>query len=84
MILNLENINNYKRILWKDDSKYYMITIQKTLFGELSIVKEWGRLYSHLGNSKIFYFDMQKELELEILNTHKKRIYRGYQLIYCK
>ena len=67
-------------ISWSKDHKYYHLSIQKNLFGTLSLFKTWGSEDSNLGNFKIMFFETRQELEKEISIVHKKRLARGYEL----
>lgn len=61
----------------KNMARYYMLSIQPTLFGEPSLTRCWGRIGSR-GQQKIHLFRDEKEairLFLEILARKRKKGY---------
>ncbi len=59
-------------------ARYYAMSIEPNLFGEICLLRQWGRIGS-TGQAKTHSFDGEKEavaLFLEILRQKRKRGYR--------
>lgn len=62
----------------KNMARFYALTIWPTLFGEVSLVRSWGRIGTH-GQKKVHVFNEEKcaiGLFLELLREKRKRGYR--------
>lgn len=66
---------------WVSNTRYYKIQLQKNLFEEWTLVKEWGGLYNRLGSFKYESFDNYEEVIESITRISKKRKSRGYHLL---
>jgi predicted DNA-binding WGR domain protein len=58
-------------------ARYYALSLQPTLFGEMSLVRQWGRIGTR-GRQKVEFFtgDDEAALALSKLAVQKKK--RGY------
>ncbi|MQB45963.1 MULTISPECIES: WGR domain-containing protein [Rhizobium] len=59
-------------------ARFYALAVQPTLFGEVSLVRRWGRIGTH-GQQKVHIFNEEKQaigLFLELLRERRKRGYR--------
>jgi hypothetical protein len=65
---------------WKSDKRYYTVRIQKNLFGEWSLFKEWGSLKSRAGRLVYCIYGQLDEALAEVKGINKKRQSRGYRL----
>lgn len=62
----------------KNMARFYTLTVQPTLFGEMSLVRCWGRIGTH-GQQKLHVCEDEKraiELFLKLLLQKRKRGYR--------
>lgn len=62
----------------KNMARFYALAVQPTLFGEVSLVRCWGRIGAR-GQQKVHLFDDEKQavdLFLELLRKRQKRGYR--------
>jgi len=62
----------------KNMARFYALAVQPTLFGDVSLVRSWGRIGSR-GQQKIQIFDEEKQavgLFLELLLQKRNRGYR--------
>jgi predicted DNA-binding WGR domain protein len=62
----------------KNMARFYALAVQPTLFGEVSLVRSWGRIGTH-GQKKVDVFNEEKHavgLFLELLRKKRKRGYR--------
>ncbi|MEZ2223401.1 WGR domain-containing protein [Rhizobium sp. RCC_161_2] len=62
----------------KNMARFYVLAVQPTLFGEVSLVRRWGRIGTH-GRQKVHIFNEEKQaigLFLELLRQKQNRGYR--------
>lgn len=76
---HLENSPICKSQYFETAGKYYKISLQKDLFGNLLLQKDWGSKTNKRGGSKSFVITID-EVESWFNKIHKRRITRGYQL----
>ncbi len=62
----------------ENERRWYVLSVQRTLFGEWAVIREWGRIGNDGGQTLASYFDtLPKALEAShALKTRKTR--RGY------
>lgn len=65
--------------VWKSESRYYIVWLQTTLFGEWTLVKNWGGLNNRLGGAQVQTFGTVKEALSELEVIGKMREKRGYR-----
>jgi len=70
----------HTRFLWENINKFYSASIQRTLFGDLSVIQEWGSTGSKYGNNKISIVSSVKEALDLVSDIHNRRTKRGYNL----
>ena len=58
--------------------RFYKLYISPTLFGEWSLVREWGRIGS-AGTVKIDFFDTEKEAVQKQAQLFEQKQKKGYQ-----
>ncbi|MVA59655.1 WGR domain-containing protein [Agrobacterium vitis] len=59
-------------------ARFYALAVQPTLFGEVSLVRAWGRIGTH-GQQMVHLFDNERQainLFLDVLRENRKRGYR--------
>lgn len=71
----------YKVLKWESSNRYYIIRLQKNLFGEWTVIKEWGGLRNRLGGSKVNDFTNLEDAVNQINNITKTRKSRGYFIV---
>jgi predicted DNA-binding WGR domain protein len=62
----------------KNMARFYALAVQPTLFGEVSLVRSWGRIGTR-GQQKVHVFDDERHaicLFLELLREKRRRGYR--------
>ena len=76
MDIRLEKINPFKR-----QRRFYALGISQTLFGDWCLIREWGRIGSAGGQTKVDYLGSKQAAEaaMKRLKTAKNR--RGYATI---
>lgn len=62
----------------KNMARYYMISIQPTLFGEIAVVRHWGRI-GRAGGEKIEVFETEQEATAHFLDIARRKRARGYK-----
>jgi len=65
---------------WQTDARYYHATLEKDLFGELTIRTCWGSLHSNRGNGKSIHCADIQELKKKLRGIFRTRKRHGYQL----
>lgn len=58
-------------------ARYYTLSLQPTLFGEVSLVRQWGRIGTR-GRQKIESFTRDGEAALALSKLAAQKIGRGY------
>ena len=76
MDIRLEKINPFKR-----QRRFYALGIRQTLFGDWCLIREWGRIGSAGGQTKVDYLCSKQAAEaaMKRLKTIKNK--RGYATI---
>ena len=69
---------------WQTDTRYYHATLEKVLFGELTIRACWGSLNSNRGNGKSIHCANIQELKKKLRGIFITRKRHGYQLFTVK
>ena len=62
----------------KNLARFYALSVQPTLFGDISLVRTWGRIGTR-GQQMVHFFDDENlavSLFLEVLRQKRKRGYR--------
>lgn len=62
----------------KNMARYYMLTIQQTLFGETAVVRTWGRI-GRAGGEMTEVFDKEKDAISRFLELALLKRKRGYK-----
>ena len=63
---------------WTKKDKFYYVTINSNLCGEMCVLRAWGSSQNNRGGKKIHYFTDQNEVEALLKKIIAKRKYRGY------
>lgn len=59
-------------------ARFYCVTLQPTLFGEVSVVRAWGRIGTR-GRMKINSFPTEEGASAAFAHIEKSKRRRGYQ-----
>lgn len=62
--------------------RFYSLSIQPTLFGGASLVRDWGRIGTR-GQSMIETFDASDEADNAMMRLERTKRRRGYRNFYC-
>ena len=62
----------------KNMARFYLLAVQPTLFGEVSLVRNWGRIGTR-GQEKIQLFDYEMEAVEIFLDLARKKKRKGYR-----
>lgn len=73
MIIRLEKI-----IPDKNQWRYYILSLQPTLFGDWALIREWGRIGDRGGQGATDFFATQAEALTALEALRKTRLKRGY------
>lgn len=58
--------------------RFYILTIQPTLFGGVSVMRNWGRIGSK-GQTKMATFDAQEDADMALSKLERTKRRRGYR-----
>lgn len=67
-----------KRVSEKNQRRFYLLDLQPTLFGEWSVIREWGRI-GHPGTVRIDSFATEAEAAAELSRKAREKERRGYR-----
>ncbi|MDZ5762842.1 WGR domain-containing protein [Candidatus Cyrtobacter comes] len=68
-------------LYWIAKTKFYQISLEKTLFDETILRRTWGSIQNKSARSKTHFVTSDNEIKKLIAQVHKKRIARGYRLL---
>ncbi len=75
--LNFEPLSMKRRDPDLNMARFYAIALQPTLFGEVSVVRSWGRIGTK-GQAKLETFPSQIGAESQAVVLEKRKRRRGY------
>lgn len=58
-------------------ARFYVLLLQPTLFGETSLVRQWGRIGTR-GRQKVEYFETNDEAASGLSKLSARKMKRGY------
>lgn len=58
-------------------ARFYVLSLEPTLFGEVSLVRHWGRIGTQ-GRQKVEFFDTNEDAKAGLAKLAKKKRKRGY------
>lgn len=61
-------------------ARYYALSIQPTLFGEIAVMRSWGRI-GHAGGEKSEVFACEDQAISHFLALARKKHKKGYQVV---
>jgi len=59
-------------------ARYYALSLQPTLFGEIAVVRAWGRI-GHAGGEKSDVYESEREAVAHFLKLARQKRGRGYR-----
>lgn len=59
-------------------ARFYALSIEPTLFGEICLVRRWGRIGTH-GQTKTRCFASNTEATTQFAEIHQQKTRRGYR-----
>ncbi|WP_105422330.1 MULTISPECIES: WGR domain-containing protein [Neorhizobium] len=62
----------------KNMARYYALSMQPTLFGEIAVVRRWGRIGSR-GGEKTEVFATEREAAMHFLDLARRERQKGYR-----
>ena len=62
----------------RNQRRYYALSVCRTLFGEWSLVREWGRLGQRGGTIKSADFPTEADSEVALRSVQRLKERRGY------
>lgn len=64
-------------------ARFYVLALQPTLFGEVALVREWGRIGSP-GRVQVMAYTTQEEAEAAFRRVERQKTRRGYMVNWCQ
>lgn len=64
-------------------ARYYMLAIEPTLFGEISLRRAWGRIGTS-GQQKIDVFQSERDAVAAFLDVTRQKRQKGYRPIFSR
>lgn len=62
-------------------ARFYRLTIEPTLFGDVSLVRTWGRIGTR-GQEKVHFFENEKQALTLFLDILRQKRQKGYRLVF--
>ncbi len=63
-------------------ARFYRLAIEPTLFGDFSVVRNWGRIGTR-GQEKVHFFDNEKQALALVLDLLRQKRQKGYRPACC-
>ena len=75
---DLEKTSHFRRIdAARNMARFYMLSLEPTLFGEVAVLKHWGRIGTH-GRQALSLYPTFAEAEMALARQVERRRKRGY------
>lgn len=68
----------YRRDRERNMARFYALTLEPTLFGDVALVRQWGRIGTR-GQQKIELFAELTSAEAALATLHATKLRRGYR-----
>lgn len=75
MFVRLQKIDPEKR-----QNRFYRMSIDRDLFGDWRLLREWGRIGARGGQRLSEYFQSETDAERALAQLQQKKLRRGYEL----
>jgi len=70
-------------LYWVAKTKFYQISLEKTLFDETVLRRTWGSIHNNSTRSKTHFVTSDDDITKLVARIHKRRVSRGYRLLNC-
>ena len=67
----------------RNRARVYALTWQPTLWGEVALVRTWGRL-DHPGRSQVTIYPNRNQAQADLRRLLRRRLQHGYQVVACR
>ncbi len=71
--LHIQRIDSARNL-----ARFYRLSIQLTLFGDVSVIRNWGRIGTR-GHQRVDHCESEKQTVALFLNLLKKKRRKGYR-----
>ena len=72
-------ISLVSRDLARNRQRFYLLSWQPMLDGDIALVCTWGRLGTH-GRSRTIFYPDRAQVQAKLVGLIKRRLQRGYQV----
>lgn len=80
--MSLYQLNEWRRLYWQTDHRYYIAELKQDLFGEWMVCRYWGSRTSARGNQQHLFASTYEHGLMLMQVTAKRRQARGYESSY--
>lgn len=63
-------------------ARFYRLAIEPTLFGDISVVRNWGRIGTR-GQEMVHFFENEKQALTLFLDILRQKRQKGYRPVFC-
>jgi predicted DNA-binding WGR domain protein len=67
----------------RNRARVYVLTWQPTLWGEIALVRTWGRL-DHPGRSQMTIYPDRHQAQTDLRRLLRRRLQHGYDVVVCR
>jgi predicted DNA-binding WGR domain protein len=67
----------------RNRARVYVLTWQPTLWGEIALVRTWGRL-DHPGRSQSTIYPDRDQAQADLRRLLRRRLQHGYEVVACR
>ena len=67
----------------RNRARVYILIWQPTLWGEVALVRSWGRL-DHPGHSQITIYPDRDQAQPDLRRLVRRRLQHGYEVVVCR
>jgi predicted DNA-binding WGR domain protein len=67
----------------RNRARVYVLTWQPTLWGEVALVRTWGRL-DHPGRSQMTIYPNRNQARPDLRRLLRRRLQHGYEVVVCR
>ncbi len=66
---------------WESEKRYYSVIVNKDLFDDWVITKQWGGLRNNLNGMQSYSVENKEALNKQLRRIFSKRQWKGYKLV---
>ena len=67
----------------RNRARVYVLTWQPTLWGEIALIRTWGRL-DHPGRSQMTIYPDRDHAQADLRRVLRRRFQHGYEVVVCR